>query len=76
VFEPSAGDGMARAFLMFSSDCPHWDADEPGCVVSRFSAEWHRGVFDENARGFYRLSGGAPQLSTDPLPYAAVGAAV
>jgi uncharacterized protein len=57
--------------LMFSSDYPHWDADEPGYVASRFPAEWHSRMFYENARAFYRMPAEAPLLSTDPSPHKA-----
>jgi hypothetical protein len=41
--------------LVFSSDYPHWDADEITHVAARLPASWHRRVFFENALEFYRL---------------------
>ena len=70
VFRAMDGENV----LMFSSDYPHWDADEPGYVASRFPADWHSGIFYQNARDFYRLPSDAPKLSTDPTPHVGVGA--
>jgi len=39
--------------LVFSTDYPHWDADEPVHVASRLPSEWHRKVFHDNAAAFY-----------------------
>jgi predicted TIM-barrel fold metal-dependent hydrolase len=42
--------------LLFSSDYPHWDADEPDSVGLRaFPDEWKQKVYWENARRLYRL---------------------
>lgn len=40
--------------LVFSSDYPHWDADEIGHIASRLPQAWHRRVFFDNALEFYR----------------------
>ncbi len=46
----------ARDMLMFSSDYPHWDADEPDSVGFRpFSDEWKQRIFWDNARELYRV---------------------
>jgi predicted TIM-barrel fold metal-dependent hydrolase len=66
VFEMMDGKDV----LMFSSDYPHWDSDEPSYVASRFPTEWHDKMFYENAAGFYRLPDGAPTRATDPSPFA------
>ena len=42
-----------REMLMFSSDYPHWDFDDP--FTTRFPAEWREDVMDGNARKLYRL---------------------
>jgi uncharacterized protein len=39
--------------LVYSSDYPHWDADEINYVASRLPETWHRRVFFENALAFY-----------------------
>ena len=41
--------------LMFSSDYPHWDADNPEWVLRAFSDEAKRKIFDANARAFLNL---------------------
>ncbi len=41
--------------LMFSSDYPHWDFDNPTRVFSEFPADLKSRIFAENAREFYRL---------------------
>jgi len=45
--------------LMFATDYPHWNADEPETVVRRLPAEWHDGVLAQNARSLYRLEAAA-----------------
>jgi predicted TIM-barrel fold metal-dependent hydrolase len=39
--------------LMFASDYPHWDFDDPSHL--RLPPEWHDAVMDGNARRLYRL---------------------
>jgi predicted TIM-barrel fold metal-dependent hydrolase len=39
--------------LVYSSDYPHWDADEIDYLSSRLPADWHRRVFFDNARALY-----------------------
>lgn len=39
--------------LVYSSDYPHWDADEVKHVSARLPPDWHRKVFFENAMRFY-----------------------
>ena len=41
--------------LCFSSDYPHWDADEPTFIGSILPPEWHGQVFYANARRLLRL---------------------
>ncbi|MCI2419471.1 amidohydrolase family protein [Saccharopolyspora sp. K220] len=43
----------AQDMLMFSSDYPHWDFDDP--YKTRFPDEWRDAVLDGNARRLYRL---------------------
>lgn len=44
----------ADEILMYASDFPHWDWDEPTGIVSKLPEEMRRKVFVENARSFYR----------------------
>ncbi len=39
--------------LVFSSDYPHWDADEIDYVGQRLPPDWHRRIYFENALKFY-----------------------
>lgn len=41
--------------LMFATDYPHWDFDDP--VLTAFPEEWEDQVMDGNARALYRLPG-------------------
>jgi predicted TIM-barrel fold metal-dependent hydrolase len=43
----------AQGLLCFSSDYPHWDADERDHVASRLPREWWSRVFRDNAESFY-----------------------
>ena len=42
-----------RQILCYSSDYPHWDADEPKYVASRFPREWRDDIFYRNAKQFF-----------------------
>ena len=50
--------------LVYSSDYPHWDADEVDYLSTRLPVEWHRRVFLENA---CRLYGWLPAEVEGPL---------
>ena len=50
---PALEDVGARDMLMFASDYPHWDFDDPAFV--RLPPEWRERVMDGNARGLYGL---------------------
>jgi predicted TIM-barrel fold metal-dependent hydrolase len=56
--------------LCFSSDYPHWDADEPTFVGSILPSAWHDKVFYNNARRLLRLPDSIP--ATLPAAVAAV----
>jgi predicted TIM-barrel fold metal-dependent hydrolase len=43
----------AEDLLVYSSDYPHWDADDVRYVASRLPAKWHTKVFYDNARRLY-----------------------
>jgi uncharacterized protein len=45
----------AEDILMYSSDYPHWDGDQPDFVASRLPSEWLPKIFHENARDYFRL---------------------
>jgi uncharacterized protein len=45
----------AEDFLLFSSDYPHWDTDEPTATIARLPAGWRDKVAFENAASTYRL---------------------
>jgi uncharacterized protein len=46
--------------ICFSSDYPHWDADEPTFVGTILPPEWHEKVFYGNARRLLRLPESMP----------------
>ena len=69
LFEMMDGENV----LMFSSDYPHWDADQPSYVASRLPASWHNKLFYENAAAFYRMPPNAPELASAPSPFAVHG---
>jgi predicted TIM-barrel fold metal-dependent hydrolase len=48
----------AEEILMFASDYPHWDADDPLHVTRRLPQGWRDKVMYDNARAFYRWSDG------------------
>lgn len=50
ILEPFHG---MEDILCFSSDYPHWDADEPLRIATRLPKEWHDKVFYENAARFF-----------------------
>jgi predicted TIM-barrel fold metal-dependent hydrolase len=49
-------DGM-EDLLCFSTDYPHWDADEPTHIASHLPRPWLSKVFADNAAAFFNLSG-------------------
>jgi predicted TIM-barrel fold metal-dependent hydrolase len=46
----------AQDKLVYSSDYPHWDADEITYLQTRLPTEWHDRVFRDNARALYGWS--------------------
>jgi predicted TIM-barrel fold metal-dependent hydrolase len=48
--------GGMEDLLCFSSDYPHWDADDPFYVARRLPRDWLPKVFHENARAVLRLA--------------------
>jgi predicted TIM-barrel fold metal-dependent hydrolase len=60
--------GGMEDLLCFSSDYPHWDADNPGYVASRLPQAWHDKVFYENARQLFRWT----PMTRPPSPSAQV----
>jgi uncharacterized protein len=55
LIELLAGVEGIERMLMFSSDYPHWDADDPLYLRRVLPEEWHGPVFGGNARGYYNL---------------------
>lgn len=45
----------AARVLMYASDYPHWDFDDPVAAFSRVPGDLKRRIFVENARELYRL---------------------
>jgi predicted TIM-barrel fold metal-dependent hydrolase len=50
--------------LVFSTDYPHWDYDNPTKVLAQLPAELRRKILWENARDFYRF----PEPAMGPEP--------
>jgi uncharacterized protein len=55
----------AEKMLMFSSDYPHWDADNPQYALRGFSDEWKELIFWENAWETFNLDA---RLAGTPAP--------
>lgn len=51
IFDMIDGDHI----IMFSSDYPHWDQDEPTEVLKRLPLESKKRIFYENAKNLYKL---------------------
>lgn len=60
---PALADIGAEDMLMFASDYPHWDFDDP--TFLRIPHEWRDRVLTENARGLYRLPERTPERSAE-----------
>lgn len=43
----------ADEWLMFASDYPHWDFDNPDVSLRGFPADWQRKIMYENPKAFY-----------------------
>lgn len=46
----------AENMLLFSSDYPHWDFDDPTMILKQFPLETRRKIFSENARALFKLA--------------------
>ena len=55
---PALADIGAGDMLMFASDYPHWDFDDP--TILRLPEDWQEGILDGNARRLYGLPPRAP----------------
>ncbi len=58
---PALEDIGAQDMLMFASDYPHWDFDDPAFL--RIPAAWREQVMDNNARSLYKLPARVSQQS-------------
>jgi predicted TIM-barrel fold metal-dependent hydrolase len=58
--------GGVEDLLVFASDYPHWDTDDPRFVATRLPKSWWPKLFYENARGLLRWPKDAPQRATEP----------
>jgi uncharacterized protein len=56
---PSLADIGGRDMLLFASDYPHWDFDDPQTL--RLPAGWRDRILDGNARELYRLPPGSDE---------------
>ena len=56
LFEATGG---LEDLLMFASDYPHWDADDPRHILQNLPIAWRDKVGRENAQRFFRLPRGA-----------------
>jgi predicted TIM-barrel fold metal-dependent hydrolase len=45
----------AERMLMFSSDYPHWDADDPTYALRHVPEEWHQRIFFDNAYETFQI---------------------
>jgi predicted TIM-barrel fold metal-dependent hydrolase len=45
----------AERWLVFSSDYPHWDSDNPDWSLRAFPDDWKQKIFWDNAASLYRL---------------------
>ncbi|OMF34634.1 amidohydrolase [Paenibacillus sp. FSL H8-0548] len=46
----------AENMLLFSSDYPHWDFDDPTKILKQFPIEVRQKIFSENARKLFKLA--------------------
>ena len=59
---PALADIGAEEMLMFASDYPHWDFDDP--TLLRLPAESREAIVDGNARALYKLPERGRELSS------------
>jgi predicted TIM-barrel fold metal-dependent hydrolase len=76
--EPAGAADLATVFewadaehtLMFSTDYPHWDFDDPTWVIRRIRVESRPQILSGNASRIYHLPATVKALSKAPLPAA------
>ena len=52
-----------RDILVFASDFPHWDLDDPAAVIARLPESWRQSVLHDNALDFYGAAAGSTRVS-------------
>ena len=62
---PSLADIGAQDILLFASDYPHWDFDDP--TVLRLPEDWREAILDTNARRLYGLPPCEPSRGDEVL---------
>jgi predicted TIM-barrel fold metal-dependent hydrolase len=62
---PALADIGAQDMLLFASDYPHWDFDDP--TVLRLPEDWREAILDTNARRLYGLSPREPSRGEEVL---------
>ena len=55
--------GGVEDILVFASDYPHWDTDDPNYIARRLPEAWWPKVFYSNARDFFRWPPNAMALA-------------
>jgi predicted TIM-barrel fold metal-dependent hydrolase len=67
IFEALEQIGGMEGVLVFSSDYPHWDGDDPSYVAKRFPASWWDKLFFQNALDVCRWPKGLPGMASEAV---------
>jgi hypothetical protein len=52
--------------LVFATDYPHWDADEPRSLAARLPESWHKKIFHDNAARFFGFDAAVAEVAAAP----------